>query len=225
MPQRKAALLEINLSLTSVTQLGPLCDRCAGMQGPEDVSGWEPRLENVKPPPPPYTHIHTWSFNVKQTCRRPDSINTPSSPLFNNPQNVGLPLTAWIGHCGGVSVFSLKSGRVISSHNACLCPPMPFASILIKFVLLSTSSAASKTHTSRKSSRRQSWVSHSSFFLVSTKIKIYIYILPVSACLFLSVAFFKNKNSAHMQIAGCHFLLNITLGFLFVSRSQGSAEE
>lgn len=47
-------------------------------------------------------------------------------------------------------MFFLKSGSAISTHNACLCPPMLLALILIGAELVSTSSLASKTHTSRK---------------------------------------------------------------------------
>lgn len=45
-------------------------------------------------------------------------------------------------------MFSLKSGSAISTHNACLCPPMLLALILIGAVPLSTSSLSHqlKTH-------------------------------------------------------------------------------
>lgn len=44
-------------------------------------------------------------------------------------------------------MFFLKSGSAISTHNACLCPPMLSALILIGVVLLTTSSLPGKTHT------------------------------------------------------------------------------
>lgn len=95
-------------------------------------------------------------------------------------------------------MFSLKSGCAISTHNACLCPLMLLALILIGAVLLSTSSLASNTHTHTR------W--ESCFFLLQS--------------LFFWAGFlFLQQSSveilAHAHTVGCHFLSSTLLNSKF----------
>lgn len=144
------------------------------------------------------THTHTYKTNHHEQ---------KISAFFNNPQSVLLALIVLIGHCRGFPVFSFKSGSAISSHNARLCPLMLLALILIRVVLLSTSSPASKIYTHPKKTTHDvsglsKWKSREMFFLYSFHFFQHHYFC-------LCVAFFS-RNFNPQTTWRYHFLSNMS---------------
>lgn len=175
------------------------------MPGPADVTGWELELENVQ-----LACHRTHSLGVKQTYRQLHSTNIlqlhadphryehKRSAFLNNLHSV---LLAYIN----INCFEWLMQRLLGvfpQRRKCYfytqCMPLSSDAFgLIRAVLLSTSSLASKTHTHIQKT-------HDENAGKSTKC---VFSFQCLYC--ISVFAFCSRVETHTKSVGCHFLSSI----------------
>lgn len=204
---------EFTISLPAV--LKPLC-RNAGSRGCGLV-GTGPG-ECIAGP----TTIHT-AHGVKQThwqlhrhTRMKSSITYTKDPLsliisisIYRHLSTLIVIIDQCGQCGGLTLFFLKSGSAISTNNACFCPLMQLALILIRSVLLSTSSFTSlKKRQVQETHDEKAWGASSVFIIVHLHFSHDFYFL-FSFSGAKKKKKHRNFEPTHKTV-GCHFLPNVS---------------